>query len=101
MTRSTENAKVKASQKLEPKLNKEKIVANGTSYAARDGKISINRTETGVWTFSSNDSTAIASLLVASAPFLSTQTSLRKTTFVVLPRLKPYQLKNNKVVNST
>ena len=55
MTRSTENAKVKASQKLEPKPNKEKIVANGTSYAARDGKISINRTGTGVWTFSSND----------------------------------------------
>ena len=92
MTRTNTNGKVET--RVEPKFVN---IAN-SSYAGHDSKISIKRSQTGVWTFSSNDANAISSLLIASAPFLSTQSCLKKTTFVVLQRLTPYQLKNNKIV---
>lgn len=99
MTRSNTNGKVET--RVEPKIVNGINYKHSTfksSYAGHESKISINRSQTGVWTFSSNDANAISSLLIASAPFLSTQSCLKKTTFVVLQRLTPYQLKNNKIV---
>ena len=67
------------------------------SCSANNDKVSINRNENGLWTFSASDSSAVASLLTASSPFLTTQNFVN-TSLVVVPRLELKQVNEISIV---